>query len=606
MCGIFGYIHSHQIDHLPILKELKNRGPDASGEKVLKLSVQGTTSFLGMLHTRLSIIDTSNKAHQPMTDNSQRFVIVFNGEIYNYVELKSEFEKEGHIFLSNSDTEVLLTAYKKWGKNALDHLNGIFSFAIWDMEKEELFFARDQFGVKPLNYSMDGKTFLFSSELAPMLKSGLIKDPCISSEGLNSYLAFGSVSSPHTMIHNIFSLPPGHFAIWKNGTLSLSRYWGLQSPGPKNQLFSYQEALEQVRSHMQRIVSWQMRADVPVGAFLSGGIDSSLLVALASQVTAIPLNTFSIVFGKEGEHLNEGHLARKTAKNYHCHHHEILISKDDFSRGIEDFIDAIDAPSVDGLNSFFVSKSVDHKLKVVLSGLGGDELFAGYPVFKDAYRSIKGLNGQTLKSFLKLLPAKIINRLGLRFLSFDHLQMLDELISYRLLQAEYLHEENRPLFSVNGALDTTQQVSLFETSHYMLNTLLRDMDAVSMHHSLEVRVPFLDPQLAKFIFALPEKYKFHDHYNKPLIVEAFPDLLAKEIISSPKKGFHMPIGRWIKEILSDSLHQLPNAFQSLNLNPVLIEKALAKFRKNSDHYVNIWKYQVLDLWLKRHSLTKIK
>jgi asparagine synthase (glutamine-hydrolysing) len=393
MCGIFGVIAKNARIPDGVLERgtqsLAHRGPDDSGTILLRDSVPDPVE-IGLGNRRLAILDLSPLGRQPMQDGETGNWIVYNGEIYNFRDVRNELERTGTNFVSHSDTEVVLKAYAHWGAECLTKFRGMFAFALWDARRYQLFLARDPMGIKPLYYAQAGSYFLFASEVRTLLGTGLLP-PRIDPAGLTNYLTFGSAYDPLTLVDGVRALPPGHTLTWEAGVLRQSSYWDLvdESPTagrPSMSLSAENEtrAAERLRSTLEEAVRLQLVSDVPVGVFLSGGIDSSALVSILSR-SGVTASTFSIVF-READ-FSEAQHSRAIAQKFHTDHHEIDVSENDVLAAIPDALGAMDLPTMDGINTYFVSRETRRAgVKVALSGLGGDEVFGGYSTFRTVPR----------------------------------------------------------------------------------------------------------------------------------------------------------------------------------------------------------------------------
>lgn len=527
MCGVFGYITTNlgQADNLNLAaagKMLSHRGPDDSGE--FKSSYQDVWCCLA--HTRLSILDLSHAGHQPMTTADGRYTIVYNGEVYNHKEVRSELEKLGRRFKSNCDTEVVLEAYAHWGKECLGRFRGMFAFAVWDSAQGKLFMARDRLGIKPLYYALTEEGFLFGSEIRALLATNLISRK-ISFPGLNSYLAFGSVADPDTIIEGVSALEPGCWAEYRDGAFACSLYWRI--PTETDEEVNYNSAVEMLHASLRDAVSMRLVADVPVGVFLSGGIDSSAIVALAREATQGPLYTFTVTFD-EGAY-NEGPFASEVASLFGTEHHQVHLSTARMVSDIGCVIKALDQPSADGVNTFFVARVArEAGLKVALSGLGGDEIFAGYDNFRRFGRVL------LLTRAARMLPQILTQALiapGAFNGRTNQLHKLAALLetrgqpeaAYSVMRGMFMPRQQKRLLArhatgagrapqiqmagpgrakaVSGKIDPINHYSLLELSNYLSNTLLRDTDVMSMAHGLEVRVPLLDHRVVEQVLRIP-------------------------------------------------------------------------------------------------------
>ncbi len=392
MCGIFGIITRNASIPDGVLergtKSLAHRGPDDSGTVVIRDSAHGSAE-IGLGNRRLAILDLSPLAHQPMQDAETGNWIVYNGEIYNFKDVRAELERLGTTFISHSDTEVLLKAYARWGESCLLKFRGMFAFALWDARRHQLFLARDPMGIKPLYYAETASHFIFASEVRSLLGTDLLPHR-IDPAGLANFLTFGSAYDPLTLIQGVKSLAPGHTLTWRSGTLTEASYWDLVGDAPRRQdapslpVKDENQAVALLTPLLEDAVRMQLVSDVPVGVFLSGGIDSSALVSILSRGGFTP-STFSIIF-READ-FSEAEHSRAIAAKFHTDHHEITVSQSDVLAAIPDAMAAMDLPTMDGINTYFVSRETRRAgVKVALSGLGGDEVFAGYSTFRTVPR----------------------------------------------------------------------------------------------------------------------------------------------------------------------------------------------------------------------------
>jgi asparagine synthase (glutamine-hydrolysing) len=542
MGGIFGILVRNVSISKALLERatdsLAHRGPDDKGTVVIQA---GASSHLevGLGSRRLAILDLSPLGHQPMQDAETGNWIVYDGEIYNFRELRARLQGDGARFASQSDTEVVLKAYSRWGEKCLGEFRGMFAFAIWDAKRSRLLLGRDPMGLKPLYYCSAGPYFLFASELRTLLGTGLIPkrlDPA----SLVNYLNFGAVFDPITMIAGVSALEAGHYAVWENGRVTDSMYWDLALLGQASGVSSYlagnktarKDLENDVYSTLDQAVRMQTVSDVPVGLFLSGGIDSSSLAGILSRA-GIRLNSFSLIF-REAE-CSEAEYSRAAARAFACEHQEIMVSQRDVLDAIPSGLKAMDQPTIDGLNTFLIARQTRAAgIKVALSGLGGDELFAGCSTFRDVPRM------ERFDRFWGRFPSILRRPLMGMFASFvpdtDQNRKLTALGGgrgralhpYFLARALFTPEQRDSLLAcvdqaamarANArlreslrharALDPINRVSYLEARCYMLNILLRDSDVMSMAHGLELRAPLIDHQLADKLLALPGVWKLH-------------------------------------------------------------------------------------------------
>jgi asparagine synthase (glutamine-hydrolysing) len=556
MCGIAGLLSlsgsQEQIDILiqRMQSVLRHRGPDDQGIYI------SSDQDAAIAHTRLSILDLSPAGHQPMSIADGRYWITFNGEIYNFRELRHTLVTQGEKFHSQTDTEVILKLYHRLGSNCVNQLRGMFAFAIWDDLEKTCFLARDPLGIKPLYYWSAGSTLVFASELKSVLASGL-PSITLSPEGLYGYLVSGSVPEPHTLIQGIKCLEAGHWLHWQSGHLIHSRYWQINFTP---ETISFPEAKEKVRAALIDSIGHHFVSDVPVGIFLSGGIDSTAVVALARQTQMGELRTYSIAF--EESDWNEGEIAQKVADTFGCDHTEYKITASLGRELLPQFLAAIDQPSIDGFNTFCVSQ-IAHKdgTKVVLSGLGGDELFGGYQSFQKVPQMVRA--GSRLQAFHPISTgigmglehwgkSSQVKRLG------DFLQQVpNSAAAYRSFRGIFSHSEACAIAKrylpdraspVRGRGESPNlpsledEVSLLELSCYMRNQLLRDSDVMSMGWGLELRVPLVDRVLLEAIASIPSNIRLAP--GKQLLIQAVPELPSL-VLNRPKRGFFFPFEQWM-------------------------------------------------------------
>jgi asparagine synthase (glutamine-hydrolysing) len=621
MCGIVGILARNGESLAPDVLEratasLAHRGPDDSGAIVLRKPAPVPLE-IGLGHRRLAILDLSPLGHQPMHDPATGNWIVFNGEIYNFQEIRRGLENEGIAFNSRTDTEVLLKAYGRWGKDCLHRLRGIFAFAIWDSAKNRLFLGRDPMGVKPLYYCTADKYFLFASEIRTLLGTGLIPrrlDPA----ALLQYLSFGSVYEPNTAINGIHLLRAGHSLTWENGAVLETCYWHPQLDSSRAGSATEKQLEQEIRDALEESIQMQTVSDVPLGVFLSGGIDSSAIVAALSRKQ--PPSTFSIIF-REAEY-SEAQYSRAVAQRFHTDHHEVLLSAGEAIESAPAAVQAMDQPTIDGLNTHVISHAARRAgVKVVLSGLGGDELFGGY----DSFRTVPRM--ETFLRYWKHVPAG--RPLGQAFfgaqLASDKNHKLQALITanghlvhpyflsrtlFTPTQLEALSASRdswadaqaplRNALSHTAQMDAINRVSYLETRCYMLNTLLRDADVMSMAHGLEIRVPLIDHHLAEKIFSIPGALKLKKGTPKPLLVGAVRDELPAEVIYRRKRGFTLPFEHWLRRDMRKEVEQSIRAIPEGPLGSVLkrgtVEQIWRNFLDGRTSWSRPWSLYVLQRW----------
>ncbi len=616
MCGIAGIISNNkqiETNRLTYLQEsLAHRGPDDCGMWI------NADQTVGLAHTRLSIIDLTPSGHQPMQTPDGRYTIVFNGEIYNYASLKKELKKHGEDFTSTSDTEALLKLWAKEGVLALERIRGMFAFAIWDSLKLKLTLARDPLGIKPLYFSQYPNGLAFASEVKALKTVGLGGE--INPRAIGAFLLCGSVPAPLGLYKGIESMMPGEWLQWEQNAGKVTRkvYWSYAKQienNMHNQVTDYREAVSLTRSTLIDSVKAHLVSDVPVGAFLSGGIDSTAVVSLMRQAGQDNIATFSIVF--DDKELDEAYFSRMAAQTYHTEHYEWRVSKSEFFDLKEEFMGSMDSPTIDGINTWMVARFArQHGFKVVTSGVGGDEFFYGYngtfrqlPALMNYLGAVPSvIKKAILKTidfpFVKNTTSRKINKaasllgvspdLGMGYLAYRGLfskQDIKELISDK----DFAHEAASVdmadfLPGFPGNAEKEQKVSVLETSCYLANQLLPDSDRFSMAHALELRVPLVDRMVAENLSRIAPKL-FYDQKNTPkaLLVKAVGDI-PDEIVYRKKQGFTLPIGRWIKDEEWEPKSKL--------LSKDTCKKINAACRSGKLHWSRQWGLEVLDCVMK--------
>lgn len=621
MCGINGIVGFQGItspaDTVSKMNTLlAHRGPDADGTFVNESVALG--------HRRLSIIDVSEAGNQPFHSADGNYTMVFNGEVYNYLELKEELSDFN--FTTQTDTEVVLAAYITWGMDFLQKLNGMFAFAIWDEQKQHLIIARDRIGIKPLYYYFKEGGAVFSSEVRSLLASELVPRK-MDHHGLIDYLRYQTVHTPNTMIEGVKMLEPGHYMIFTDSELIHRKYWDPTDIAPVHD--DRPKILTNVKEKLQTSVELRMRADVPYGAFLSGGIDSSAIVGLMASVSDKPVSTFSVTFDES--EFSEAVYAQMIAKKFNTKHTEIKLTPSDFLELVPAALNAMDHPSGDGPNTYIVSKvTKESGITMALSGLGGDELFAGYSIFKQALElSQKRWLQSFPKTFRRLAgTALTIAKPGIAsrkkaailiqdYFDLEYVYPFSRLVLEDSQIKSLLNDSVKTPNFVHGylkeILDTSMpgfnlpylsKVSVAEMGTYMQNVLLRDSDQMSMAHALEVRVPFLDHNLVEYALGVNDQQKY-PHTPKELMTEALGDLLPREIIDRPKMGFTLPWEHWMKnELKSFCEDRITKLGQRPRFNSKGLNKLWNAFLKGDKlvTWSRIWPLVVLENWLEEHQI----
>jgi asparagine synthase (glutamine-hydrolysing) len=638
VCGIFGIVaHYARVPAEGLeraTQSLAHRGPDDSGTVILR-DVAGGADEIGLGNRRLAILDLSPQGHQPMNDPATGNWNVYNGEVYNFREVRTKLEHAGLYFRSHSDTEVILKAYAHWGERCLHEFRGMFAFALWDAQRHRVFVARDPMGIKPLYFYQSDRYFMFSSEVRTLLGTGLVPR-AIDGAGLLNYLTFGSLYDPNTLVEGVNALPPGCDLIWEEGQVKQKQYWDLVGPNLGEDCAHACAGAEkrgeletQVAEMLDESVRMQLVSDVPVGVFLSGGIDSSSLVDILSRNGTRP-STFSIVF-READY-SEAEYSRAIAQHFRTDHHEITVAQSDFFAAIHPAIHAMDLPTIDGINTYFVSERTRAAgVKVVLSGQGGDEMFAGYSSFRTVprmerfasawLRVPKAVRSPLATMFATLAPANDQTR-KLTALSCNGRGIVHPYFLSRMLFTPEQQNQLMPAMETNSAaflraqgplteslsraldLDPVNRVSYLEARCYMLNTLLRDSDFMSMAHGLEVRVPLIDHRLARRILALPGSWKLDSGTPKPLLVGALGGQLPEQIVHRRKRGFTLPFEHWLRDALRPMVEESLRKIGDGDLGTLISERAVRSvwqdFLEGRTSWSRPWSLYVLQCWCQRH------
>ncbi|MBI3663818.1 MAG: asparagine synthase (glutamine-hydrolyzing) [Acidobacteria bacterium] len=631
MCGIAGWYEARGRNGaamsaeplLAMLREMTPRGPDDAGHvEVLPRQSHGRW-LLGAC--RLAILDLSMAGHQPMHDPQTGNWLVYNGEIFNFGDLRRELEAAGCAFQSNCDTEVLLHGYRVWGEDVLQRARGMFAFGIWDEARQTLLLARDRLGIKPVYYYQHPERFLFASELRALLESGFVPrelDPT----GLDSFLKFGAVQEPATLIRDIRLLPAGHLLRWRDGRIAIERYWSLpaQAVAANGSEAERQRHIEEVRESLAESVRIRLVSDVPLGIFLSGGLDSSVVAALAAQ-SGNHIQTFTINFTEK--RFAEGAKARRVAEHLGSEHMELLFSQRDLLPVLPEALAAMDQPTVDGINTYFVSRLTKQAgVTVALSGLGGDELFAGYRSFRMVPRMEQA--DRWMPHWARALAGSLLDARMFRFRrdrkfsvwvrredGFGHPFYLSRLVLTparvaRLFQPEWLlaiefsvyEKEVQEVQRLIAGHDAVNRVSCLELTSYLRNTLLRDTDCMSMANSLEVRVPLIDHVVTEQMLRLPGAWKL-GRQRKPLLVAALEKPLPADILQQPKRGFEFPWDFWLRGELRGEVEETL-AEPGPALAPMLqwegVRQLWSEFLDGRVHWSRVWLFYVLRKWTDRH------
>ncbi|MBN3039100.1 MAG: asparagine synthase (glutamine-hydrolyzing) [Candidatus Omnitrophica bacterium] len=639
MCGIAGSCNfkGRKIEPQDIKRMadvLSYRGPDDEGVYTSFEKSPNTKAQAGLAHRRLSIIDLST-GHQPMSNEDGLIWIVHNGEVYNFLELKEELAARGHKFKTRSDTEVIVHLYEEMGLDCVEKLRGMFAFAIWDTKKERLFLARDRVGKKPVSYYYDGNNFIFASEIKALLQNNIPKE--IDYNAINYFLTYGYIPSPRSMIKGISKLPPAHILTLDKNGIKTRRYWRLSY---KKQKISFAQSKEMFKELLTEAVKLRLISDVPLGAFLSGGIDSSFVVALMSKCLSAPVKTFTIGF--EEENYNEIEFARLIAKRYSTEHREFIIKPNAFEL-LNKLIWHYNEPLGDSssIPTYYVAKMTREYVTVALNGDGGDESFAGYERYKglkvsrylqympkpfinlalSMFRGNKGLLDKTAALSLKWLNVRPVPRyieallMGLRNYSDEWRRYISWMCQFQQDQKDSLYSNDfKAALSedvYDYILDLAQQAESESSSEkamqvdvnsYLPEDLCVKMDIATMANSLEARSPFLDHKVMEFAASLPLNYKLHGLEQKYILKQVARDLLPKEILKRKKQGFGVPIDRWFRSELKDFTRDVLLSQESISrgyfnkeyINNILDEHISGEF----NHGARIWDLLNLEIWHK--------
>ncbi|UKN02078.1 asparagine synthase (glutamine-hydrolyzing) [Paracrocinitomix mangrovi] len=621
MCGINGiYKFGKAVNDEGLIQKMNqviiHRGPDAEGIY--------TDEFIQLGHRRLSIIDVEERSNQPF--ENERYVLVFNGEIYNYKEIRSSIDN--YNFVTDSDTEVILAAYAKWGKQCVSNFNGMFAFAIWDKLERTLFIARDRLGIKPLYYLLTSELMVFSSSLKAVLASDYL-DRRINQDALVDYLRYQTVHAPYTLVEGVFMLMPGQqLFITEEEGAKFETYWSLTDKTVR-QKEELSEVHANVKQKLTKSVADRLVSDVPFGAFLSGGIDSSIIVGLMSETHSQKVDTFSVVF-KENE-FSEREYAKTIADKFNTNHHEIELSVNTFKELIPDALSFMDHPSGDGPNTYVVSKYTrEQGIKMALTGLGGDELFGGYSIFNQITKLQQKMWLKSFPVFARRPFATLYDKIKADVASSKvkavmKQELFDMEYIYQFYRQTLMDEQIDKLLNVpklprnqvlniahelvgygkpGWSLPSLSRTSVAEISTYMQNVLLRDADQMSMAHGLELRVPFLDHEFVEYVLAIPDKYK-RPVSPKKLLVDSFEGMLPKEIYDRPKMGFVLPYEIWMKNELKSYCEERLNELKHLKvINAAELDKLWNKFLSGNKRvsWSRIWPLVVLGEWMKSNNV----
>ena len=628
MCGINGIALSSRsrrrfdVATLRRMRDvLTHRGPDDAGIFVSAANV-------GLGHRRLSIVDVAS-GQQPMTNEDGNLQITYNGEIYNHADFRAPLEARGHVYQSHCDTETILHLYEEHGEKCVEHLRGMFAFAIWDERKRELFIARDRLGVKPLYYAQtfDGSLY-FASEIKSLLETGVIK-PEINFQVLPDYLANHAPSGEETLFSGIKRLLPGHTLLWRDGELQIKRYWDVSFQSHENESRSDSDYIEEWRELFRESVRLRLMADVPLGMFLSGGIDSSAIAAVMSGMVAEPIKTFSVAFAER--EANELEYARLVARAFKTDHHEVVVSPEDFFAALPKLVWHEDEPIAhpSSVALYFVSELAARHVKVVLTGEGSDELLAGYGRYRKTilnlklgahYQKLPTAIRQTISRQVAALPlaSRLRQKLQRTFLTvapdfesiyFDNFAVFPRFMQRDLLTvnaSERIGAGNLDPYAIVGNLleqsdaDSLLNSLLYADTKTYLHELLMKQDQMSMAASIESRVPFLDHKLVEFSAKLPEHLKLRGATTKYILRESMKGLLPEAILSRPKMGFPVPVGAWFRGAHASLIDEyvLGERASSRDIfDPAFVRSLVQRHQTGGeDHSERLWALVNFEIW----------
>lgn len=618
MCGICGIVY--QDIKRPVSAELmetmaesiRHRGPDDAGSYI--------NGNVGLAHRRLSIIDLDS-GHQPMFNEDRSLSIVFNGEIYNHHGLRVELEKRGHHYATKSDTETILHAYEEYGTKCLDKLRGMFAFAIYDSSKKILFLARDRVGKKPLYFYHDQQRFVFASEVKAILKAGTIERH-VNREMIDFYLSIGYVPGRETLFKNIAKLEPGHYLILNaDHSIDIREYWDIRDIQVKN--IPYQEAYANFKNKLLESIDIRLMSEVPLGVFLSGGLDSSAIVALMSRLVSTPIKTFSVGYKNEPQS-NELDYARIVADRFKTEHYEFYLTADDLFDSIDTFLEHSEEPIVEsaGIALFKLAKLAKPKATVLLSGEGADELLAGYRIYpkirelERAYGLARLIPARIIRMIIdnQAVPEKLIKYLDwvqepftkrYKSLSYD----LSDTLKDRLYTPEFKKSLKNDFADYFTAMHNKitgshlRKMLYIDSKTWLAEDILLKADRMTMAASVELRAPFLDHELMELAFSLPDSYKLKGGKGKYILKDIMKDILPREIVYRKKRGFPVPLTSWFGGALQARAKNLLTSEKSLKrgyFNPDYINELFSRISRGEDLGKRIFSLIALELWHQKY------
>ena len=625
MCGIAGFSNFHyqeggEAELEAMGQAIYHRGPDAGGIYLDKK--------IGLCHRRLSILDLSEAGNQPMYSADGNLVIVFNGEIYNFLELREELEQQGVTFKSHTDTEVILALYAREGVKCLEKLNGMFAFALWDKNKQELFIARDRLGKKPLYYYTEGDRFAFGSEIKAILALKDIPRE-IRLDAVYDFFAYQYVPDPKSIFQHIHKLPPAHYMLLNKNGFSIHEYWDVSFKNISTK--SEEEHKAELKALLEKVTKQRMISDVPLGAFLSGGVDSSGVVAMMAEASEAPVKTCTIGF--DDEKFNEADFAKEIAEKYNTEHHEFTVHQN-VAEQLEHIAGYFDEPFADPslVPTYFVSELARKAVTVALAGDGGDEMFAGYEKYttdnienrlrnkfpksirKHLFPGLAKLSGAipgTIGKKAKSLLTSLSHEPGMGFYITNSM-MTDEAWE-KLAKPEIKKQLNDyhpsqytlDIYNKADGPDHLSKILYTDIKTYMTGDILVKVDRMSMAHSLEVRAPILDYQVTEFAATLPSSQKYRDGEKKYLLKEVFKPFIPESLLYRKKMGFSTPLDEWfrseLKEFSENRILKKQSGLHSI-FNGNAIERVWNEHQsKQRDHGIILWSMLMYQLWFERYA-----
>ncbi|MEH1738793.1 asparagine synthase (glutamine-hydrolyzing) [Fusobacterium varium] len=623
MCGICGFISEKEIT-TENLKNMNNtinyRGPDSEG--IYFEETDGKK--IGLAHKRLAIMDLSPLGHQPMFSEDKNIIVIFNGEIYNFQEIKEDLEKKGYKFRSTSDTEVIVKGYEEYGIEIIEKLNGMFAIALYDKKDKELFLIRDRIGIKPLYFHIDEKDIIFASELKPILEYPYFKRE-IDKDSLSDFLHHSYISGEKSIFKNTFKLLPGSYLRYKNEKITIENYWSIKKEFLNKKIdekLTEEQWKSKIKDFLEKSIKDRMISDVPLGAFLSGGIDSSLIVSIMQKISSKPIKTFTIGF--EEKEYNEAENAKKIANYLKTDHTEYYMKIEELKKYIDKLAVYYDEPFADSsqLPTMLVSEIAKQKVTVALSGDGGDELFCGYSRYESLFKMQKLKN---ISKIINLIPFRdeIIKNIGNRYLRGFYFKNDSEIVNSEYLFyshnksiiKDYNHKINERYFeNIEISKNIQEKSMLKDMITYLPDDIMTKVDRASMAFSLETRAPFLDDH--KFIelsFKIPHRYKYKNNEKKYILKEVLKEYIPENLIENKKKGFAVPIFKWLREDLKYLIdnylskeeiekQQIFNSSDIEIIKRIFLEKTDGEIKvyKGLDIDKTMWNLIMFQMWYQKY------